>query len=242
MSLVPSPPRRDQHELIDESGHDFAVFRQSFLDIRIVNRTFGGTSAVLKPLSRMIGKTPREEIVSVIDIGTGSADIPLALASKLRGMGRPFEIMAIDNHPDVLRVARQETAIEPAIRVGEGDILNLPFADGAFAFATCSLTFHHLGEDGCVRAMQEMDRVTRGGWVVNDGERTWLTLFLLAAFTPLVTKNPLTRHDAIASVWRCFTRDEMAELVRRAGFADARVHRAQVGRIVVVRDKARRVG
>jgi ubiquinone/menaquinone biosynthesis C-methylase UbiE len=242
MSLLPPPPRRDQGELIDEAGHDFALFRESFLDMRIVNHTFGGTSAVLKPLHRMIGEMHSSEAVSVLDIGTGSADIPLALAGELRGMGRPFEITAIDNHPDVLRVARQETANEPAIRVAEGDVLNLPFADGAFDFATCSLTFHHLGQDGCVRAMKEMDRVTRNGWVVNDGERTWLTLLLLAAFTPLVTRNPLTRHDAIASVWRCFTRDEMADLVRRAGFPDADVYRAQVGRIVVVRDKGRGVG
>lgn len=242
MDLLFKPPRLDQHELIDEVGHDYAVFKESFLDIRIVNRTFGGTSAVLRPLCRMIRQRPGEDTVSVLDIGTGSADIPLALAARMRREHRNVQITGLDNHPDVLRVAREETAGCACITVEEGDILALPYADAAFDFATCSLTFHHLGEEGCIRAIKEMDRVTRHGWVVNDGERTWLTLFLIRTFTPLVTKNRLTRHDAIASVWRCFTRAEMAALVRRAGFADARVVRAQVGRIVVVRDKSRAVG
>lgn len=242
MNLLPSPPRRDQHELIDESAQDFALFKDSFLDIRIVNRVFGGASAVLKPLCSMIDRMHPGERVNVLDIGTGSADIPLALAKRMRTEGRPFAITALDNHPDVLNVALQETAHEPGIRVERGDAMCLPFGDAAFDFATCSLTFHHLGTDGCISAIREMDRVTRRGWVVNDGERTWLTLGLLTIFTPVVTKNPLTRHDAVASVWRCFTLSELRDIAKRAGFGGAYVRRAQVGRIVVVQDKSRSAG
>ncbi|HEY3269122.1 MAG TPA: methyltransferase domain-containing protein [Armatimonadota bacterium] len=235
--FLQAPPRRDQPELIDDTGHAYALFRESFLDIRIVNRFLGGTSAALNPLCRMIGRMPDGETVTVLDIGTGSADIPLELAARMRRLGRSARITALDNHPDVLRLAREETAAEPSISVDEGSIAALPYAACAFDFATCSLTFHHLGDEGCIRAMREMDRVTRRGWVVNDGERAWWTLAFIAAATPLVTRNAITRHDAIASVWRCYTPNEMADMARRAGFPDARVRRAPMGRVVVTRDK-----
>lgn len=234
---IPPPPRRDAPELIDETGHDYEQFRDSFHDIRIVNRYFGGTTAVLKPLLHMMDGFPLDQMTSVLDIGTGSADIPLALSAATGKLGRPVRITALDNHPDVLRVAREATAGHADIAVEEGDIFALPYSDDHFDFAICSLTFHHLGVDGCVRAMREMDRVSRRGWVVNDGERTWLTLFLIKTLTPLVTRNPLTRHDAVASVWRGFTAAEVAAMVQTAGFHDARVLRRPLCRVVVVRDK-----
>ena len=235
--LVLQPPRRDKPELIDQTGHDYARFRESFHDIRIVNRYFGGTAAVLNPLLAMCRGLPSDVPLTVLDIGTGSADIPLALVRALKGRGRTCRITALDNHPDVLRVAREATEDSPEIEVVAGDVMELAYPDGAFDFAMCSLTFHHLGPDGCVRALREMDRVARHGWVVNDGERRWLTIGLIRAFTPLVTRNPLTRHDAVASVWRGFSRAEMRDIARAAGFFDARVFRAPVCRVVVARDK-----
>jgi len=236
--FLKQPPRRDRPELIDETGHEYKRFRDSFHDIRIVNRYFGGSSAVLTPLVRMIDRHRPPGPVTVLDIGTGSADIPLSLAKLLRKRGVPCRITALDNHPDVLRVAREATEGMPEIEVAHGDVTELPYGDGAFDFAMCSLTFHHLGLDGCVRAMREMDRVARSGWVVNDGERRWLSIALIRALTPVVTRNPLTRHDAVVSVWRGFTLAEMAGIAREAGFHDARVMRKPVCRVVAVRDKA----
>lgn len=237
LSNLLQPPRRDQPELIDQTGHDYARFRESFHDIRIVNRYFGGTSAVLNPLLAMSERLPSDLPLKVLDVGTGSADIPLALVRALRARGRDCRITALDNHPDVLRVAREATAGSPEIEVAAGNVMNLDYPVGSFDFAMCSLTFHHLGPDGCVRAMREMDRVARYGWVVNDGERRWLTIGLIRTFTPLVTRNPLTRHDAVVSVWRGFSREEMRLIARTAGYGDARVYRAPVCRVIVARDK-----
>jgi ubiquinone/menaquinone biosynthesis C-methylase UbiE len=237
-SFLFSPPRLDLPEWIDDPALDYEQFRESFHDIRIVNRWFGGTRAVTSPLWRMAKRLQRGETMKVLDIGTGSADIPLALVRQARWRRRKVQVTALDNHADVLRVAREATAGVSAIQVEPGDALDLPYPRNAFHFATCSLTFHHLGLDGCIRAMREMDRVSSHGWIVNDGERTWPNLLLLHFLAPYFTKNPLTLHDATRSILRAYTRDEYRALADAAGFPDARVERRPVGRVVIVREKA----
>jgi SAM-dependent methyltransferase len=206
-----------------------------------VNRWLGARRALLRHLPAALparrATTPAPRPARVLDVGTGSADLPLALAGWARTR-RPLEITAVDRHPETLRVARTRTASARSIRLVRGDGLALPFADGAFDLALLSMTLHHMDGDDLVDLLRELRRVAGGGRVlVGELERAlphYLGARLLAA--TLWRGNPVTRHDGPLSVRRGFTPDELLDLARRAGLTGARVHRHLFYRLVLLAD------
>ena len=169
-----TPPRSHQDELIDSVEPLSADFAAAFTDICRINRFLGGTAAVQNALKRLLQIAPdAPPLVRVLDIATGGADIPRALVQAARkgAFGRhTLEIAATDIHPKLLQIAQQWTPPSeyPEITIEAADAFALPYPDGAFDYATCSLAFHHFGFSQCVKVLREMDRVTTRGLVVND--------------------------------------------------------------------------
>lgn len=219
---------------LDPSERDFTACLR---DIARVNRFLGGTRAVLGALDEIVALLPpAPRPITILDIATGSADIPRAIArSARRGRfgRRPVCITATDSHPKVLAVARRQSKGYPEITVSHADMFALPFADHAFDIVLCSLAFHHFGPDGCVRALQEMERIAAAGFVVNDLVRDRIACGLIWALTRIVGANRLTRHDAPLSVLRAFTLPEYVQLTRTAGIS-CRARSAPFYRAVII--------
>src|SRR5438477_8085291 len=107
MRIFPTPPYRNVKELLDSSDefskHDLET---TLRDIRRANIFGLGTWVVKHHLSRMLG-VPRKGRVTVLDIATGSADIPQALCRWGEEVGIDFAVVAADISPEILRVARE---------------------------------------------------------------------------------------------------------------------------------------
>nr|CAA9258847.1 hypothetical protein AVDCRST_MAG63-2390 [uncultured Armatimonadetes bacterium] len=240
MPLVsPPPPRVQQPELIDSvepPEHDFAA---AFGDIARVNRFLGGTRAVVGALDGIFGSlAPSSRPVTMLDLATGSADIPRAIvraARRGRWGDRTVRVTAADNHPKVLALARRLCQGYPEITVEHADVFALPHADDAFDIVLCSMAFHHFATDGCVHVLREMERIARVGFVVNDLVRDRTARRLIWGLTRLLGANRLTRHDAPLSVLRAFTLPEYEQMVREAGISGCTVRAVPFYRAVIVR-------
>jgi SAM-dependent methyltransferase len=218
-------PRSAGAERMDLPDQDPAELARSLADLRGVNRWLGGRRVVLAHLGRLVGRHPRSRY-RILDVATGSADLPLAIAAWGRGRGVEIEVVATDLHPATLAEARRRTAHEPAVRVEPADARALPYGDGAFDLALCSTALHHFDRRAeLLGVLRELRRVSRIGGIVNDLRRSRPALLgarLLAA--TLWRRHPVTRHDGPLSVRRAFVPDELRELARDAGLPGARVH------------------
>ena len=217
-----APPRADREELIDSEEPSAEDFAASFRDVARINYFLGGTNAILSAIAPLLAEAPPERPIRILDIATGSADIPRALVQAARsgrfGANRRLEITAIDNHAKVLTFARSQTpsAAYPEIQLISGDAFALPYSDGAFDIALCSLAFHHFGPERCVALLREMERLTTRGFIVNDLIRDRFAAFLIRAVTQILRANRLTRHDAPLSVMRAYTLPEYRAMLRDA--------------------------
>jgi ubiquinone/menaquinone biosynthesis C-methylase UbiE len=235
---VSAPPRAAGRERMDEPAQDRGELARSLADLRGVNRWLGGTRVALHHLEALFERHPRPSY-RIVDLATGSGDIPLQVARWARERDVQVEIVATDNHATTLELARAHTADEPAVRVAVADALALPWPDDSFDVALLSTALHHFDDErDCLRVLREMHRVARIGLIVNDLARSRAALLgarLLAA--TVWRTHPVTRHDGPLSIRRAFTPAELRALAARAGFRNAEVRAHVPFRVALVVEK-----
>ena len=208
-------------EILDDVRHDPAQLPANFRDIQRVNGLLGGTSTILRHLPRLLAAIPHDRPATILDLATGSGDIPLAISRWAKRQGRNITIVASDESEAILALARQQVADRPEIMVARYDALAVPLPDNQFDIVLCSLSLHHFAPDDAVRVLREMDRLARVGFILNDLRRGWLGYAAAWIASRLTTRNRLTRHDAPLSVMRAYTPSELEALLHRAGIDDA---------------------
>lgn len=215
--------RAELIELMDGPELDAATLAGNLRDIRLINRWLGWAAALTGAVAAATRRAGLREC-TLLDVATGSADLPLALVAWGRRQGVAIRAFAGDLSPPILTAARAEIArVAPgAVTLLCCDARALPLPSRAVDLVTCSLALHHLGPDDAIAALRELGRVTRHALIVSDLARGRLA-YLGARLLAIPFRNPLTRHDAAVSVLRAYTRGELAVLARAAGLEGALV-------------------
>jgi ubiquinone/menaquinone biosynthesis C-methylase UbiE len=208
-------------ELLDGPLDDAHALAGNLRDLRRVNALLGGVRLSRQAIDRLVGTAAGAGGgIELLDVGTGGADIPVALLADWRRKGRRLAVTAIDDRAEVLaaaRVARPGLDEVEGLHLEVADGRALPYDDRAFDVAHSSLVIHHLEPGDAVRLLGEMARVSRRGVVVNDltrGRLRWIVAWLLGR---LATRNRYSRHDGPLSVRRAYTAVEMHALLAVAG-------------------------
>jgi len=229
--------RRHEPELMDDPAVDRGGLDASLRFIRAVNRRLGGTRAALGHLKRWLAGRPPGEVVRIVDLGTGSADIPLAIVRWARDRGRRVRVTAIDAHRTTLELAREHVGGDPDIELVRADALRLMdrFRPGEFDYAHAGMFLHHLDDIEVMTVLRVMDRLTTRGLIWNDllrGPVEAVGVRLLTLGAPA-----MARHDGIVSVAAGFKRHEALDLAGRVGLPNVRYRRHLFGRFTLVSTK-----
>ena len=224
----------DDPELMDRPGNDPGLLGGDLENLRIINRRFGGLRAVRHNIRPLLDRIDSRKTIEILDLATGSADYPVHIAESMRREGRPVRIEAVDNNPFMVAVARERTSPWPEITVRGMDILSPSYPDGSFDIVLCSSALHHFSHRDGVRVLREMGRLSRIGFIVNDLDRSRLGAWAAWLYGHVSTTNPITRHDACASMLRAFTKREMILMSKEAGIGSFVVKRELVFRLVLV--------
>ena len=220
----------DAPEYLDGPLDDGATIVGNLRDLRRANRLLGGVA--LSDWGVRLLLDGFRDVQTVLDVGTGGADIPLALLAAARRDSRELRVHATDSRAEILDAAR---AARPGIDRVDGLLLELvdgtrlPYPDDSFDVVHTSLVVHHLEPDDAVVFLRELGRVARRGVVVNDlqrGRLAWVGAWLMGH---LLTSNRFTRHDAPLSVRRAYTLAEMRALLDRAGLREIEARRGPFG-------------
>lgn len=229
--------RRRADEEMDRPDVDPAALADGLRDLERYNRWLGGRRSALRLVLGVAQRLGRERI-TMLDVGSGGADIPLALARAARARGVDLRITLADLHPETVAYARLRTRSVSTIRIVRANALALPFADAAFDLATSFTTLHHFERQDAERLLREMDRVARSAVVVTDLSRSRAALAgarLLAA--TVWRRHPITRHDGPVSVRGAFTPAEIRELAEECLRGRVRVRRHPFFRLSAVAER-----
>jgi hypothetical protein len=223
----------NEPEKIDSPDQPLPDLAQSMGDLAKTNRLFGGTQTILHHVAHLLHDAPAGTPVRILDIATGTADIPAALDAWAVRRGLKLTVVGVDNQAGILQIARQG----PSLRLVQADALSLPFPPHSFDIALCALAFHHFGFEASACVLTAMDQLTTRGFVVSDLRRDRLSLWGVQAALSLGNTHPFTRHDGPASVRRAWTIPEYRKMIGRSGVNGVRVRTHWYFRVALVQDK-----
>lgn len=217
--------RVDEPELMDGAPLAAGELERALGFLAGANRLLGGNSVVIGRLERWSRRWPSGRAVTLLDVGTGGADVPLAVRAWGESRGFEVAVTAIDASPAVAELARRRAAGRPGVRVIEADLYEFASRGEAFDYVTASLFLHHVPDARLVEALRALDALARRGVIVSDLERCRGGLLAVRLLTGLFGDR-VTRHDGPLSVRRSFRPAELGALAREAGlgYLSARRH------------------
>lgn len=184
-------------------------------NLRQLNRYFGSYALISRFLRRWIN--PGDNL-RVLDLATGSGDIPRLVVDYARKRRAAVSVHAIDQQASTLEIARSLSRRYPEIEYLQGDALS--FDAEPYHLVLCSLALHHFAEDAAVRVLQRCRALSKRYVLVSDLRRGPLATVGVYLLTAVFFREPMTRVDARLSAARAFSFAELAALARRAGWTN----------------------
>ena len=229
-AMIPALHTRDgAREYLDLPTLDRIELHRNLREMAMLNRLPGGSNASRRAIESLLDGVER---AVVVDVGTGSGDLP-ALLARHRG-ARHLQVLACDVRLEVLEYTARRLAGVRDVEVLEADARRLPFTDESADVVHGSLLIHHFDPPDAIRVLGEMRRVARRGVVVNDLRRGRLAFALSAATVLGLARARYTRHDGVLSARRAYTLEELDELAASAGLRRVRRTLAFLPRVVTV--------
>jgi len=243
-----------QPEWLDLGYGSEADVAENLAEMWRINRSLGGLGALTRHLyprllpckkndspapdaGAGVSRFPSQNLITIADLGTGSADIPVALACWARTHHRELRIFGVDWAARNLAVASRRVNRTSEVGLLRADAGRLPFTAGSVDFIISSLFLHHLSPQGVVEILQSAFAAARRGIVMSDLVRGWLPLFAFKLVQPVFARNFLTRQDGARSIRRAYTPAELRQLARAAGLPNAKVQAHWPWRMTLVADK-----
>ena len=213
-----TPRRQRSFEHLDDPATTPILRERSLRDIRRANTILGGAHAVLAEFLRVLPSLGRD--VSLLDVGTGLADIPMRAQRQALHRGVRLTTFGVDQ-------AESLASACAAVLEGStcGDARFLPFADHSVDVVICSQVLHHFEDDEIIVVLRELQRVARRAVIVSDLRRSWVAVAGFWLVTWLLGFHAVSRHDGAVSVLRGFTNRDLADHVHHATGRVANVRR-----------------
>lgn len=200
-------------ELMDRPQPVTPELTSDLRNLRELNRYFGSYRLIEHFLRRWLIPGSR---MRILDLATGSGDIPRLVIEYARRINAVVTIDAVDQQPSTLEIARGLSSDYPEIEFIEGNVLG--FAGGPYDIVLCSLALHHFSEANAVAVLRHCRELSTKYVLVSDLRRGWLASAGVYLLTTLLFREEMTQVDARLSAARAFSFAEFRDLAEQAGW------------------------
>lgn len=208
-------------ENLDEFNSSVQYFKKTnklLFNHRLIYRT-------LRPFLKENG------LNTIVDIGTGIADLPVYLVKKLRQKHINCFITGLDTNAQVVLLANEEVKNFLNIKVL---CCNLTDLKERFDIAVASQVFHHLSPDEAVDFLKIAYGKVNNVLIISDLIRSRFVYWLVKLFVFFTTTNKINRYDGAVSVLRCYTDSEIKLLLQQAGIKNFKIRNILFRKLIII--------
>lgn len=224
--------RSNDLEHIDIGDYTPEEYEGCIVELQRVNHWLGDARALRLSLFAAIEQADLHRF-SLLDVAAGSGELLRVAARWTRRHGRRASFVGVELNARSAKAILDESSDFGEIGSIRGDAFHLPFADGTFDYAICSLFTHHVQDNQVVLAMRELSRVASRRIFIIDLHRHPVAYCFYTTVGRLFLHNRLLREDGALSILRSFKPNELIKLASRAGLEDVRIERRFPYRLVL---------
>ena len=186
--------------------------------LEFTNKYFGGEQTIMKYLNRWSKSWEKNKPIKILDIGTGSADIPRSIVGWARKNGFHVHITGIDLIRDIVEIALEKSKTFPEISIKQENFFSLAAQGERFDYVISSLLLHHLGSDQLLPGLKLMNQLATRGIILSDLNRSRMG-YLMVGLLSHILGNAIVRHDGPISIRRALKISELMKMSEHAGLA-----------------------
>lgn len=207
--------RDRQPELMDDPDLPRDQHEHALAGLARLNRFSGvsrATFAHVRRHAKKIGHRP----FRILDVASGSGDVPLSWLASAKREGLNLELTMSDISPVAVE---QQQCLANSLGVKthslQLDCLKSDLPDG-FDMVTCSLFMHHLDDHQVFRLLQSMQSATDNAILICDLHRSRFNLAMVSLAAHLLTRSHVVHTDSALSVRAAYTGNEFKQISEKA--------------------------
>jgi len=212
--FISTKNRTDKEELMDDFSIGGDLLRDTLDKLENINRYLGGNLVTLNSLKKVLKNHPKEQELTIVDIGCGHGDNLRDVAKFGRKKGYKMKLLGVDANPTAIAYANELSAAFPELSFKTEDIFSDTFKNRQFDVVLATLFLHHFKEEQLVSFLGDTLKQTKIAIVVNDLHRHKLAYYLFMLLS-LFIKNKMIIEDGLTSVLRGFKRKDLERISQK---------------------------
>jgi 2-polyprenyl-3-methyl-5-hydroxy-6-metoxy-1,4-benzoquinol methylase len=209
--FVSTKYRTDKEELMDDFSIGGDLLRDTLDKLENINRWLGGNLMTVRALKKVLKNHPKEQELTIADIGCGHGDILRDVAKFGRKNGYKMKLIGMDANPTAIAYANELSSEFSELSFKTEDIFSEAFKNRKFDVVLATLFLHHFKEEQLTSFLGNTLKQTKIGIVVNDLHRHKLAYYLFMLLSVFI-KNNMIIEDGLTSVLRGFKRNELMHI------------------------------
>lgn len=230
--MVSFKTRSGQPEMMDDPDIPVQLLHKNLGELDILNRYLGGHSISIDGIKRLM--TDRQKIYHIVDLGCGSGDVLKYIARWARTKKFQVKLTGIDRNPDAIKYLNKNCSGYPEITGVASDYKEFLETGTKIDIVHSALFCHHLNNRELLELFRYSKKYISDGFVINDLQRSSIAYYSVWFLTRLLRGSALSKHDGPVSVLSAFTRPELVNLMKAAGFEEISIQWRWAFRYLVV--------
>ena len=206
--FVDTSSRSKEIEIMDDFSLKGEILKDTLDKLELTNRLLGGNRVTILGLKKIIKNIPKNNIITIIDLGCGHGDILRDIAKFGKKNEYSFKLIGIDANIAAIDYAIELSKNYPEICFKSIDILSKDFKVESYDVVLCTLFLHHFQNKELISFLKTTIQKATIGIVVNDLHRHKLAYYLFK-FIGIFVKNKTFKKDGLTSILRAFKRKDL---------------------------------
>ena len=207
--------RSYEPELLDAPNIPKELLFKNLRELDVVNRLLGGHAITLAGIKKLV--VDKAKAYRIVDIGCGGGDAMKQIAKWANTNQFVVELIGVDMNADAIQFMKEECKEFSNITGIVSDYRDYLKSNTDVDIVHCSLFCHHLKDDELIELFQYMKQYAKVGFIINDLQRHWFAYYSIKFLTRILNGSALVKNDAPLSVLRGFRKEELNELLEKAG-------------------------
>jgi 2-polyprenyl-3-methyl-5-hydroxy-6-metoxy-1,4-benzoquinol methylase len=204
-------------EVMDDLNCDGEVVYQTLRELDVINQWLGGNAVTLSALEKLWSKVPRQQSISIADLGCGSGEMLRIISRLARQQNREVILSGYDANTNITNYATSHSTEYKNVSFEAINVFDINFQNQKFDIIMATLFTHHFTNQQLIELFSSWKQQVRVGIIINDIHRHPLAYYSIRWLTQLFSRSTMVKYDAPLSVLRAFKKSELEEILAKAG-------------------------